>query len=188
MLKQVLPPHGDVLSLVKPQFEAGRNLVGKKGVVRDPYLARSVLFDVFDAAESNGFHVLHLTYSPITGGEGNIEFLVHWVKQDEAPKLSDDDLRQLVEATVYRAHKSLILIPGRTRPRSWKKYCSVVQKKSTLTYSHGPLWSVNGSLASQRKGMVRPRQIHSEGFGGIVASKVTEREDFAVLRRMVIVG
>ncbi len=106
VLKQVLPPHGDVLSLVKPQFEAGRNLVGKKGVVRDPSVHRSVLFDVFDAAESNGFHVLHLTYSPITGGEGNIEFLVHWVKQDE-PKLSDDDLRQLVEATVYRAHSHL---------------------------------------------------------------------------------
>lgn len=76
-LKTVLCAGGDVLALVKPQFEAGREQVGKKGIVRDPAIHQQVLQRIMDAATSEGFHVRGIDYSPITGGEGNIEFLMH---------------------------------------------------------------------------------------------------------------
>lgn len=106
VLKSILPYKGAVLSLIKPQFEAGREQVGKKGVVRDPVVHRTVLFRILDVAEANGFHVHNLTHSPITGGEGNIEFLVHWVKQDHR-QLSAEAIPQLVESTVSTAHRLL---------------------------------------------------------------------------------
>jgi 23S rRNA (cytidine1920-2'-O)/16S rRNA (cytidine1409-2'-O)-methyltransferase len=77
-LAQLLEPGADVVGLIKPQFEAGREKVGKSGVVRDPAVHREVLQSVLEAAEEAGFRLADLTYSPITGGEGNIEFLARW--------------------------------------------------------------------------------------------------------------
>lgn len=84
-LKLILPPlttvlatGGDTVALIKPQFEAGREKVGKSGVVRDPAVHRDVLESVLGFAASLGFELEGLTYSPITGGEGNIEFLAWW--------------------------------------------------------------------------------------------------------------
>ena len=80
-LKLILPPlcgllkPGAMPCLVKPQFEAGREKVGKKGVVRDPAVHREVLEHFLDHAREAGFAVLGLTYSPIRGPEGNIEYL-----------------------------------------------------------------------------------------------------------------
>lgn len=71
----VLRPGGHVVCLIKPQFEAGREKVGKKGVVRDASVHREVLEHFIDHAKESGFTVLGLTYSPIRGPEGNIEYL-----------------------------------------------------------------------------------------------------------------
>ncbi|MDQ7095803.1 TlyA family RNA methyltransferase [Desulfosporosinus sp. PR] len=74
-MKEILKDHGQVLTLIKPQFEAGKEHVGKKGVVKDTMVHRQVLQNVLSQAESFGFQVLGLDYSPIRGPEGNIEYL-----------------------------------------------------------------------------------------------------------------
>ena len=68
---------GQVLCLIKPQFEAGKEKVGKKGVVRDPNVHKEVLDDFVSLTKEIGFHILGLTFSPVKGPEGNIEFLAH---------------------------------------------------------------------------------------------------------------
>ena len=76
-IKTLLKPTGQVLCLIKPQFEAGREKVGKKGVVRDPEVHQEVLDMFVDLAGELGFTILGLTFSPVKGPEGNIEFLGH---------------------------------------------------------------------------------------------------------------
>ena len=71
------PGQGQVVCLIKPQFEAGREKVGKKGVVREPETHKEVLDDFLALADQLGFTLLGLTYSPVKGPEGNIEFLAH---------------------------------------------------------------------------------------------------------------
>ena len=75
VLEQLLTENGEVFCLIKPQFEAGRQKVGKKGVVRDRETHNEVLENFVKNAESSGFGVRGLTYSPVKGPEGNIEFL-----------------------------------------------------------------------------------------------------------------
>ena len=75
MLHTLLKEDGYVVCLVKPQFEAGKEKVGKKGVVRDPAVHLEVLENFFAHAKENGFTVIGITYSPIRGPEGNIEYL-----------------------------------------------------------------------------------------------------------------
>lgn len=77
VLKEFMEPGGGVLALVKPQFEAGREQVGKHGVVRDAEVHKEVLRTMLRFSEELGFRVQGLSFSPITGGEGNIEFLLH---------------------------------------------------------------------------------------------------------------
>jgi 23S rRNA (cytidine1920-2'-O)/16S rRNA (cytidine1409-2'-O)-methyltransferase len=93
----VLRTGGQVVCLVKPQFEAGRDKVGKKGVVRDAAVHREVLEHFLDHAKGSGFTVLGLTYSPIRGPEGNIEYLGYLEKGPWAER--DFDLMALVEAS-----------------------------------------------------------------------------------------
>ncbi|WP_214847758.1 TlyA family RNA methyltransferase [Exiguobacterium sp. s193] len=76
-LKAILAEGGDVIALVKPQFEAGRDDVGKKGIVRDDRIHGRVLSEMVEFFIREGFYVKQLDFSPITGGEGNIEFLLH---------------------------------------------------------------------------------------------------------------
>lgn len=78
VLAQLLEPGGHAVALIKPQFEAGREQVGKSGVVRDPAIHANVLREVLSFADALGFGLQGLTFSPITGGEGNIEFLAYW--------------------------------------------------------------------------------------------------------------
>ena len=83
---------GEIACLIKPQFEAGREKVGKKGVVRDPAVHLEVLQQFLGHAKENNFTVLGITYSPIRGPEGNIEYLGFLRKSDEPdaiPELSD---------------------------------------------------------------------------------------------------
>ncbi|RWR15079.1 TlyA family RNA methyltransferase [Siminovitchia fortis] len=77
VLKNLLVPHSDVVALIKPQFEAGKEQVGKKGIVRDPKIHEEVIRRIKDMAIAEGYDIMDLSFSPITGGEGNIEFLIH---------------------------------------------------------------------------------------------------------------
>ncbi|MGE6258968.1 TlyA family RNA methyltransferase [Heyndrickxia sporothermodurans] len=77
VLKTLLVPDSDVIALIKPQFEAGKEQVGKKGIVREKKVHESVIDKIVQLAIHEGYDVANLSYSPITGGEGNIEFLIH---------------------------------------------------------------------------------------------------------------
>ncbi|MCD8083935.1 MAG: TlyA family RNA methyltransferase [Clostridiales bacterium] len=99
-VRALLTQDGEVVCLIKPQFEAGREKVGKKGVVRDRAVHMEVIGQVMDYAASIGFSVIHLEYSPIKGPEGNIEYLLHLQNgcpDGEAAALSVD-IRQVVAA------------------------------------------------------------------------------------------
>lgn len=78
-LKNVIAPDGVIVSLIKPQFEAGKDDVGKHGIVKDSKVHKRVIEEVIGYANDNGFSLKGLTFSPITGGEGNIEFLGYFV-------------------------------------------------------------------------------------------------------------
>mgnify|MGYP001024845097 FL=1 len=78
---------GQLVCLVKPQFEAGRGKVGKNGVVKDAATHRQVLGRVVDYADLIGFQVAHLTFSPIRGPEGNIEYLLHLEKGEQTKEI-----------------------------------------------------------------------------------------------------
>jgi len=77
VLKTLLLPGSDIIALVKPQFEAGREQVGKKGIIRDAKVHLQVIEKIIHFSLKEGYVVTNLSYSPITGGDGNIEFLLH---------------------------------------------------------------------------------------------------------------
>lgn len=82
-LKALLKRPADIVALIKPQFEAGREKVPKTGVVRESSVHKEVLMNVLTMAKELGYTLQALTFSPITGGEGNIEFLAHWRLRSE---------------------------------------------------------------------------------------------------------
>ena len=98
-IREYLTGDGEIVALIKPQFEAGREKVGKKGVVREPATHREVIQKVADYACSIGFDVLELEFSPIRGPEGNIEYLVHLKKCGRETGTQDGnvDIRGTVE-------------------------------------------------------------------------------------------
>lgn len=106
--RNLLRSGGQMVCLIKPQFEAGRGKVGKKGVVRDPAVHEEVIHKVIDFASSIGFAVQHLEYSPIRGPEGNIEYLVHIRKDAERCLGTVDVTEQEAEAGLREliAHRS----------------------------------------------------------------------------------
>ena len=96
--RELLRQGGQMVCLIKPQFEAGREKVGKKGVVRDKKVHEEVIERIITFALENGFSVLNLEYSPIKGPEGNIEYLVHIEKTDNPQKEESVDFHEIVEA------------------------------------------------------------------------------------------
>ncbi len=104
-LSKVLPPIynylkdcGQIVALIKPQFEAGREKVGKKGVVREKSTHIEVIEAVTGYAVSAGFSVLNLDFSPIKGPEGNIEYLMHLEKRDNQNKITETvNIQETVE-------------------------------------------------------------------------------------------
>ena len=94
----LLEEHGQMVCLIKPQFEAGREKVGKKGVVRDKAVHEEVIEKVIAFALETGFSVHNLEYSPIKGPEGNIEYLVYIEKDEAASKDVVVDVHAVVEA------------------------------------------------------------------------------------------
>ena len=102
VIKTFLTEHaGQILCLIKPQFEAGKEKVGKKGVVRDPAVHKEVLDDFVALTKEIGFKILGLTFSPVKGPEGNIEFLAHLTLADTEGIEPDTAL------VVSQAHETL---------------------------------------------------------------------------------
>ena len=95
-VRELLTQDGEIVCLIKPQFEAGREKVGKKGVVRELSTHVEVVEMIVDYARANGFRTLHLSYSPIKGPEGNIEYLLH-ITKDENRDNEEFDIKALVE-------------------------------------------------------------------------------------------
>jgi 23S rRNA (cytidine1920-2'-O)/16S rRNA (cytidine1409-2'-O)-methyltransferase len=100
-IRQLLKETGSVVCLVKPQFEAGKEKVGKKGVVRDPDVHLEVLEQFLEHASDSGFFVNNLTFSPVRGPEGNIEYLAHLSLSSEPSYQAD------LKALVGESHESL---------------------------------------------------------------------------------
>ncbi len=126
-LSKVLPPlydlmveDGQVVCLIKPQFEAGREQVGKKGVVRDKAVHKQVIVKCTEYAENSGFKVLGLTFSPVKGPEGNIEYLMYLTKDKDLeitdkgtillgtePADASEHLEDIVDKLVASSHQEL---------------------------------------------------------------------------------
>lgn len=107
VLKDIIALKGDVLALIKPQFEANRTDVGEKGIVRDSEIHRQVLMKMVQFALALGYDVEALDFSPITGGHGNIEFLAHfvWSGKKQGTMASSVNLEQVL-ANAYQAFQT----------------------------------------------------------------------------------
>ncbi len=105
----LLKEQGEMVALIKPQFEAGREKVGKKGVVRDPKVHEEVISRVVRHADEVSFEVLDLSYSPIRGPEGNIEYLIHLKKNPERTVYPDilAVFEKKIKEIVEEAHQEL---------------------------------------------------------------------------------
>ena len=101
---KLLGDHGSLVCLVKPQFEAGREQVGKKGIVRDKKVHKEVIENVVKYALDNGLNPVGLTYSPVTGAKGNIEYLLYLSKEPQEEGLVDD---AAIENIVNASHEEL---------------------------------------------------------------------------------
>lgn len=103
VIKKLLVEEGEVVCLIKPQFEAGRDKIGKKGVVRDPDTHKEVILKIIEFCITLNFSVIGLSYSPIKGPEGNIEYLLYLnnSKENDITK----DIKDLVNVVVDKSHK-----------------------------------------------------------------------------------
>jgi 23S rRNA (cytidine1920-2'-O)/16S rRNA (cytidine1409-2'-O)-methyltransferase len=108
VLKTLLVSGSDVVALVKPQFEAGREQVGKKGIVREEKIHLEVVEKIIDFSTGQGYDAMNLSFSPITGGDGNIEFLLHlrWTAENDG-RPGESHLSTPPLEVVKEAHKEL---------------------------------------------------------------------------------
>lgn len=97
---EILEDNCDAVCLIKPQFEAGKENVGKHGIIKDPKIHQMVIEHTVQSALDNGFDVINLDYSPIKGGHGNIEFLIHLKKNspENANLIYEGSIQDLVKA------------------------------------------------------------------------------------------
>ena len=100
----LLSEDGEMVCLIKPQFEAGKGMVGKRGVVKDPRIHRDTIVKVIDFSVESGFSVLGLTFSPVKGPEGNIEYLIH-LKKEAQPYSAVN--QEMVGSVVETSHMQL---------------------------------------------------------------------------------
>lgn len=103
VMRELLKKTGEAVCLIKPQFEAGREKVGKKGVVREIETHIEVVEEIYNFVLENGFSVLNLDYSPIKGPQGNIEYLIYIRKTDKSESLVNIRPKEIAE----RSHKAL---------------------------------------------------------------------------------
>ncbi|MFV0516792.1 MAG: TlyA family RNA methyltransferase [Aminipila sp.] len=99
---KLLAETGSIVCLVKPQFEAGREQVGKKGIVKDINVHKEVIRNVINYAKENNLYPQGLTFSPVTGAKGNIEYLLH-LKKSECESFTED----AIEAIANMSHETL---------------------------------------------------------------------------------
>lgn len=123
--RNLLKEGGEMVCLVKPQFEAGRDKVGKNGVVRESGTHREVVSRIVDYADSIGFCVRHLEYSPIKGPEGNIEYLLHLRKNS----MKTQNTSELTESEAQRA------------------LLEITEQKSGYSYREGVAALISGTVA-----------------------------------------
>ena len=129
--RNLLKDCGEMVCLIKPQFEAGKDKVGKKGVVREPEIHKEVVAKILDFATLIGFDILHLEYSPIKGPEGNIEYLVHLRKNVQ----KSVDVLGLTEKEAEEALKEMqVLGRGISTQAQVKEWI-----ETTVTQAHGAL-------------------------------------------------
>lgn len=122
---------GEMVCLIKPQFEAGRDKVGKKGVVREPKVHEEVIRKIIDYGQYIGLDFLHLDYSPIKGPEGNIEYLLHLKKNSEK-------MGKTIEITETQAEAGLQDIIKAKNGYSWQTEVSGLIEE-TVDQAHGSL-------------------------------------------------
>lgn len=101
---QMLSDTGNLVCLVKPQFEAGRQQVGKGGIVKDINIHKEVISNVIQYGIESGLYSYGLTYSPVKGAKGNIEYLLYMKKQDTEGKITSDDVNKIADIS----HRELI--------------------------------------------------------------------------------
>ena len=101
---ELLKEKGQIVCLIKPQFEAGREKVGKKGVVRDIKVHHEVVEQIVDFTKGHGLKPLHLEFSPIKGPEGNIEYLLHVEKTEVEP---DYEVPFSIDEVIRKSHETL---------------------------------------------------------------------------------
>lgn len=107
---KILSPDSHIICLVKPQFEAGRKEVGKNGVIKSPQVHKNVLKDILAFCENINIALLGLTYSPIKGPKGNIEFLIYLYNKGEGsgiPRFSQTEINALVDRIIKESHGEL---------------------------------------------------------------------------------
>lgn len=97
VMRELLKDYGKSVCLIKPQFEAGKENIGKKGVVRDKKVHAEVIKDITSFAVESGFTLINVDYSPVKGPEGNIEYLMYIQKSDNAESLWESDVDSLVD-------------------------------------------------------------------------------------------
>lgn len=109
VLQTILTSNSEVVALIKPQFEAGKEQVGKKGIIRDNNVHRQVVTEILLFAQQLNYQIEGLTFSPITGGDGNIEFLLYlsWQKNKDHT-INQEALSTLVNEVITEAHDSLV--------------------------------------------------------------------------------
>ncbi len=101
----LLKDEAELVCLIKPQFEAGREKVGKHGVVRDSAVHKEVIFNIINFVLASNLFIKELSYSPIKGPEGNIEYLLYTTKNENE---GSKDINELVEGVVSEAHNTLV--------------------------------------------------------------------------------
>ncbi len=104
-VKELLIDDGEAVALIKPQFEAGRENVGKKGVVKDPQVHEKVVKEIVGFCRSISFAPIGLTYSPIKGPEGNIEYLLYLSKNNSKSDCAVND--DFITDVINHAHEAL---------------------------------------------------------------------------------
>lgn len=129
--RNLLCEQGRMVCLIKPQFEAGKEKVGKKGVVRDPAVHEEVVHKIIDYADLIGFDVRGLAYSPIKGPEGNIEYLMFIEKRNELP----EDILKMAEADAESMLRDILLSQ---RGKSWEQEQKALISQ-IITEAHGAL-------------------------------------------------
>lgn len=106
VVKELLKDKGEIVALIKPQFEAGRDKVGKKGVVRNPETHIEVIKGIIYFATEIGLELIELTFSPVKGPEGNIEYLAYFIKNGNT-EIDDVSILKKIEVVVENSHNSL---------------------------------------------------------------------------------